>query len=1458
MTIYKELDYKSEISNIIGLQFSVSSPEEIKRKSVVHVTQAPLYDTNGDPVINGLFDPRMGVIDNGKICPTDELDNRFCPGYFGHIELKKPVFSYQFLDITMKCIKSYCPRCSAILVDKDNELYQEYMKEPDNRKRFGIFYDIASKCKECFQCGFTLPSKYVKEGLAKIYGEWKETNNREYFSAERIHRIFRKITDEDANIMGFTKDWCRPDWLICTVLPVPPPAVRPSIKQFNGMRSEDDITHKLVDIVKTNITLARKLEKKETSDETIEGFIDLLQYHVATLVDNQIPHINVASHRSGRPLKTIMERLKGKEGRIRGNLMGKRVDFSARTVITPDPNIKIDELGVPFKIAMNLTYPEIVNQFNIHKLTKCIRNGPDVYPGAKLVKQDESGNTISLRYVDGNSLELKYGDIVHRHLLDDDNVLFNRQPSLHKMSMMAHRVKVMKHNTFRLNVSVTKPYNADFDGDEMNMHVPQSIQTSIELRKLARVPSQIISPRMNAPVISPVQDTLLGIYRITNDGVYFNEIEMMEMLMTIESFDGNLPEPEINKGHYKRWTGRQLLSLILPGVNMSMGNDSYDDSKSDTLNYVKIKDGNIEQGRFDKKIISSSTNGLVHMIFNDFGEKACQRFLDNIQDIITKYLLKTGFSVGISDLIADEETKRKMEETIVKKKKEVSEVIQHVHLNIFDNESGRDKSVEFEEKINNILNKTSNEAGKIGLNSLDPDNRMTNMVKSGSKGSNINISQMISCLGQQNVDGKRIPYGFTDRTLPHYLKYDDSPEGRGFVENSFIRGLTPQEFFFHAMGGREGLIDTAVKTSETGYIQRKLIKAMEDLKVSHDLSVKNASGKIIQFLYGDDGYNYTKIESQYLDLIDLDFNRLQEKHRFDHNEKFELFMEDETVLEMEKDKEYKVKLDNYYSEIEDLSHTLRGDIFRNIMTTMVNYPINLKRLVNHVVSLFNIEKDDLSDLNPLYVIEKLKELEGLLKRKVMDEMSLIFKSLLYSYLSPKVLVKNKKMSSIAFEHLINMIKVKYNSSFIPCGEMVGAIAAQSIGEPATQMTLNTFHFAGVGSKSNVTRGVPRLKELLHISKNIKSPSVTVYLKEEYADDINKAQIVANNLEYTLLKDIVNSSSIYFDPSDDKTSIEEDNDFMNIYKVFNEIDPVETDIESKWVLRFEFDRRELMNKNISMDDIYIAIFSMYKDEVSSHYSDDNSGKIIFRMRVKIDGVKNDNRDIIFLKNFEKNMLESVVIKGINKIESVSLRQDKNNTVYEEGDYKMKEKWVLDTDGTNLIEILSHPLVDATRTYSNDIVEVYQLLGIDAAKKLLLKEINEVIDFSGNYVNYRHLSLLCDTMTNKGNLMSIDRFGINRDRDIGPLAKCSFEETTEQIFKASIFGEIDKLEGVSANIMMGQIIPCGTGESEVLLDEMKLLNVKPKKKKIIKNVNKNTYCNDNMGIDFNFENIEAEVL
>ena len=1177
-------------------------------------------------------------------------------------------------------------------------------------------------------------------------------------------------------------------------------------------------------------------------------------------MDNQLPGINPSTHRSGRALKTLKERLKGKEGRIRGNLMGKRVNFSARSVITPDPNIKINELGVPLKIALNLTFPEIVTPYNKNKLYKLVRNGPFNHPGAKSIKKKIDGKTTSLQYVDKNNIILNEGDIVHRHIDNGDTVLFNRQPSLHKMSMMAHEVVVMPYNTFRLNTSVTKPYNADFDGDEMNMHVPQSIQTQYELQNLAAVPLQIISPREHKPVISLVQDSLVGLNRITNDGVYLNRIEMNNILIYIDSFDGVFPSPELKKPI--RWSGRQLISLILPkDLNMDMKNNSHDDDGDDKLNHVIIKNGILIQGRIDSKIINSGTKGLIHMIFNNYGPKTCQQVLDDLQNIVTRYLVLTGFSVGIGDLVTNEETDNKISKIITHTKKQVSKLNNQVHKQVFDNVVSQNIEEEFEKKVNNLLNKAINETSDIGLKSLDKNNRMTNMILSGSKGKPINIAQMTACLGQQNVDGKRIPSIYNNRTLPCFSKYDISPEAKGFVQNSFIKGLTATEFYFHAMGGREGLIDTAVKTSETGYIQRKLIKASEDIKVYHDLSVRNAYGNIIQLLYGEDGMDYIKIINQHSDLLSKSYDDIVKLHRFSDNEDFSNYLTKNTIKELESDTKYKDKISEFFNKLVVKYHKIRGGIFKNSMDNMIRFPVNL---FNHIIKIKNtlaIKNSVLLNLSPVYIIDKIYELEEYLENENING-TYLFISLIYEYLSPKKILKQFKLNKIAFDYLIENIKMDYNNSKISVSEMVGPIAAQSIGEPATQMTLNTFHFAGVSSKSNVTRGVPRLKELLHISKNIKAPSTTIFLNDEYKYDKSKANEVLNMIELTTIKDLINSINIYFDPHDNSTTIDEDNNLMEIYNIFNEIDPVlKTEKSgSDWVIRFEFDKQLMINKSITMEDIYYSINLVYGDDVMCLYSDDNSNNLIFRIRV-MKYKKNENvkiNDINLLKQIANNIRENIVIKGIKDISNVTMFKNKQNYELVNNSYVQKEEWVLNTNGINLTEIFNHKFIDFTKTYSNDIYEIYDILGIEAARSVLLNEIKEVIESSGNYVNYRHLSLLCDIMTNRGGLMSIDRFGINRE-NIGPLAKCSFEETTDQLFKAAIFGEVDNLTGVSSNIMMGQIPPGGTGDTDILIDESKLIDVEGDEEIELDNMDEwisEDYCSENIGINFSSDKIEAD--
>ena len=532
-----------------------------------------------------------------------------------------------------------------------------------------------------------------------------------------------------------------------------------------------------MNIIKANNTLDDKIKQNATS-KVIDDWTTVLQYYCATMIDNRIPGVASVAQRSGRALKSIKERLVGKGGRVRGNLMGKRVDFSARSVITPDPNISIGQLGVPKKVALNITYPVVVNKRNKKFLTKLVLNGPDKYPGAKILER-KNGDSVSLRYTDRESIELVEGDVVHRHLMDGDPVLFNRQPTLHRMSMMCHLVKVLHTgSTFRLNVGDTKPYNADFDGDEMNLHGPQDDESAAELKLLAAVRRQIISPASNKSIIGIFQDSLLGSFRLTRPDIKFDPRTAMNLLMSVKKIN-----PKLLKNRNKDISSFELLSQILPPISAHFKNGQSTDNDN---NIIDITAGDYVKGQLDKAALGAG-KGLIQNIFNDYGYQAASDFIDNLQNIVTDYMKLSSYSVGISDLISNNETNKRIADTILSKKKIVADLINDTHIGTFENNTGKTNEMEFETRVNAQLTAALNEAGKIGRNSLSKDNRFVIMVSSGSKGSNLNIAQMISCLGQQNVDGKRIPYGFEDRTLPHYKKFDDSPEARGFVESSLFR-----------------------------------------------------------------------------------------------------------------------------------------------------------------------------------------------------------------------------------------------------------------------------------------------------------------------------------------------------------------------------------------------------------------------------------------------------------------------------------------------------------------------------------------------------------------------------------------------------------------------------------------------------------------------------------------------
>jgi DNA-directed RNA polymerase II subunit RPB1 len=959
---------------------------------------------------------------------------------------------------------------------------------------------------------------------------------------------------------------------------------------------------------------------------------------------------------------------------------------------------------------------------------------------------------------------------------------------------------------------------------------------------LAAVPYQIVSPANNSSIIGIYQDSMLGSYQFTRPNIRFSPREAMNILMMFNNVnEGKLLDDIKKEGGI---TNFDILSQIFPPLSMKYKTKAFKEDKDDakTSNAViEIKNGTYVRGQMDKSVMGAGTKGLLQRVCNDFGNMASAKFIDDLQNIVTEYMKSSAFSVGISDLISDKKTNDDIIQVITKKKTDVKNLIDQVQIGIFENNTGKTNEEEFETQVNSILNQATSESGKIGLKNLSKDNRFVTMVQAGSKGSDLNISFMISCLGQQNVDGKRIPYGFENRTLPHFTKFDDSPGARGFVESSYINGLSPQELFFHAMGGRVGLIDTAVKTSTTGYIQRRLIKGLEDLMVSYDMTVRTNKNKIVQFCYGDDNIDTVKVENQSIPLVSMSTQDIYSHFLIpEESGKIKtlnnIFLKNTMARHKKQVEEYMKKTQKYIDMMIEKRESIIKNVFKNKSDSVVNCPVAFHYVISNIQGQCNITISSLADITPMEALEMIENCYSNLEKIYYAPPTELFKTLFYFYLSPKDLLVVKRFNKSALTLLLDTITIDYKRAIVAPGEMVGMIAGQSIGEVSTQMTLNTFHFAGVASKSNVTRGVPRIEEILSLSSDIKNPSLSIYLKPEEETQKDKAQTIMYMLEHTRLEEIVKSIEVCFDPDELNSLISIDKDAISQYMDFEKMvaECAETSLsndeneKSKWIIRMEMDPEVMLEKNITMDDVNFTLKNCYDEQVSCVYSDFNSDKLIFRIRMneilsgsgkgqkkaKVNPLDQSDQ-IYILKNFQDQMLNNVVLRGTKGINKVILRKVVDNMVEHNGIYKKQDIWVLDTIGTNLLDVLGLDFIDNKRTLSNDIVEIYNVLGIEAARQAIYNELVEVVEFDGTYINYHNYSVLVDRMTATSKLISIFRHGINND-NIGPIAKASFEETPEMFLKAARHGELDTFRGVSANVMCGQEGFFGTSCFQVVLD------------------------------------------
>jgi len=933
---------------------------------------------------------------------------------------------------------------------------------------------------------------------------------------------------------------------------------------------------------------------------------------------------------------------------------------------------------------------------------------------------------------------------------------------------------------------------------------------------------------------------MLGSYLFTQQDVDFTPRQAMNLLMGYNNVDMKKFQSK------KRISSFDILSQITPPISLKYKTKLFDDKEDASIsnNVLEITNGKYLRGQADKGVFGSGTKGVLNRICNDFGNMACSNYIDDLQQVITEYMKTHAYSVGISDLISDRKTTEKVLHVISTKMNEVKEIMDRLHLGILENNSGKTNAQEFELQVGNVLNNATSETGNIGVKSLDPSNRFVKIVKSGSKGSMLNISQMISCLGQQSIDGKRVPYGFDNRTLPHFSKYDDSPEARGFVKNSYISGLTAPELFFHAMGGRMGLIDTAVKTSTTGYIQRRLVKGLEDLKVEYDGTVRNNMGKIVQFTYGDDGAETTRVENQSIPLVNMSIEDIYMYYDLvgindgENKDLLQIYTTDAAKRFRKQRENTKRMCMERIKTMIDYRDELVDKVFKFKNENTIKSPIAFQHIIQNIQGQLNLTSNNAVDITPQEFIEICDTTLAKLK-KMFPDVTRLFEILFYFNLSPKEILIKKRFNQQAISILMEQIVMNYKKSIVHPGEMVGVIAGQSIGEPTTQLTLNTFHLSGVATKSNVTRGVPRIEEILRLTRNPDKPSATVFLKPVDQYDKDKATNYCNMIQHTKLIDVVKSVEICFDPDDKNTKIVQDQPLIEQFYEFEKIiddcniDAVEAESKtqkSKWIIRIEIDAESLLDKNITMDDIHFAIKNAHGSDITCIFSDMNSSNLVFRIRSNSEMFKKGSKvqsldqsdQIYLLKNFQDSILNNIVLRGVNGITNVNPRQLKNMVVKEDSKFVSKETWILDTTGSNLMDLFALDFIDYTRTYSNDIREVYNCLGIEAARQNILNEFNEVMEASDAYVNYHHLSILCDRMTVKAELVPMFRSGIMND-DIGPISKGTYEMHTEMFLDASRHGDFDQMRGVSANVMCGQPGYYGTNSFSLLLDLKAMDNV-----------------------------------
>lgn len=1283
----------------------------------------PQTCTGGKRVPGGVNTPGLGADGPHEKCVTCGESSDKCPGHFGHIKMPGderfilPAYAKHIPNI----LSATCDQCGCLLLrtrseKRDKKTASKLAASLKDIKRLIVdngnkvsneswrkLMDIVRTVKTCGVCDSTQPNRYFFGSKTDMYSMFKvDASGVEIkISPNEVYKHLSMIPNEDLFYIGFS--YSHPNFMVPDTIFVPPTCIRPSAVSGNqAQRQEDDLSAALVNIVKYCKNL-------EAIINTTGGSSDK---------DSRLDDAKLVLNHSIYTFYSLIEaRIKGKHGRVRGNLAGKRVDFSARTVISANPDISIDEISVPRNIAQSQMTPETVSLKNKETLQRLIVNGPSNYPGAKQVKKVNGftfalKDNVQIRERIADSLEL--GDVVMRHVIDGDIVLVNRQPSLHRMSIMAHRVRVRKtrydqyctSNVLGLNPAVTEPYNADFDGDEQNMYfLPGNCQ--LEIFALAGVKQHIITPKDGSAIIKLVQDGLLGMHLASIEGTTtdrrtFSNLQMFNMNFDLEQHLKTISEKNIET--------RKLIEAACPSyVDVDTGK-------------FRMKNSIIEHGAVNKAAMS----GIIERVFHNDGPSAAVDTINSLQWMMIHWLMERGATMGIKDIVIPKDSRERINDVVTKGMAEIDMIYQDARINGVNNTTMFSNERFLETNAINISSRVLADVESIIEETIDNSNNLKQIISSGAKGKARNLIEICALLGQQITlsDGSRTKYAYNGRTLPHFQKGDDGARSRGFIFGSFSMGLSPQEYAFHQSSGRDGLISTAVKTSETGYSQRKLIKAGENCFVHCDGTVRTSDGSIVSILYGNDGFEGARV----VNLTVPQFKNM------------ELIVEMSPVWK-------KVNTDAIEPLQEDKKYQFAFDVENLVRVSVNKFPSTKDVSAENLMDAY----EDCCDM--------------MIASEICDNPNKVGTALFAWWLCPTVLKHHGLViGKDALDYILKEVRPRYMASIVSPGTAVGVIAAQSIGEPTTQLTLNQFHSSGSGKST----GIVKLTELL--SGTHPKQSITTIFFDDDKNSKESVQNIENYIKRHTLRDISTGCEINYD-------------------------------EGNWVLKVEIDRTKVIHLFSGLSEVDpmavvdIAAKNICETELSGEMTCTTSFMSEDELSLKFMRTKSDNIDDVIssLRVLEDTVL-GMVVSGYEEAVGTNIEVVGEN------------KWTLHVKGRVLQHMLCIAGVDVTHTNSDDVIEVFETLGIEAARRMLINQIGDVLEQG---VAERHIALMADIMTRTGVVMSVNRHGINRQDGIGPLAKASFEETVDVLITAALRGEVDNMQGVSASIMLGQRPKVGTG-------------------------------------------------